>query len=383
MKKKESVFNGRRLRFARLYNSMTIGDVAKMLQVSSQSISQFENGKVNPKWENILVLIKYLGFPKDFFFEELELEQKNHNTYFRSLTSTSKKERTAQIERVQLLSKIYKLIGEYIRFPVFDLKQNSLSIEDLAKYVREKWQLGHGPITNIVNVMEKHGIVISNAIDNNKKIDAYSVVETIDGKEVPVVVLGNDSSFFRQQFSAAHELGHILTDGMYQLEDMTKSEYREMERFMDRFAGELLIPSEMLKKDLSNYCKTDLNYYISLKKKYCVSASSLIVRAKQINSISLNQYQYLMKQLSSKGYRKKEPLDSKYPSKQPRYLREAMNMMKNDLNITGDRFVDMLKEMKLSLNRDMIERILNLKEGFLSDTKEDEEVVLEMKSNNL
>ena len=89
------------------------------------------------------------------------------------------------------------------------------------------------------------------------------------------------------------------------------------------------------------------------------------------------------KQLSSKGYRKKEPLDSKYPSKQPRYLREAMNMMKNDLNITGDRFVDMLKEMKLSLNRDMIERILNLKEGFLSDTKEDEEVVLEMKSNNL
>lgn len=364
----ESSFNGARLKSARQYNAMTIGDVAQALNVSNQSISQFENNKAEPKLENVFLLSNFLGFPREYFYEKDEMSVINNNTYFRSLASTSKKERNAQVERVMLLSKIYKTIQIYIKFPDFDLElQSNKTPEELADYVREKWDLGRKPVYNLIDIMEKHGVVITTAFENNSEIDAYSRIETIDYKPVPIVVLGCETNIFRQQFNAAHELGHILTDGQYELEELSKSEYRDMEKFMNRFAGALLMPEEMLRDDLYGNAKTDIRYYIELKKKYRVSAQALIVRANQIGSITSNQYQYLMKQMSQHGYRTKEPLDDSYQLILPRYLKQAMIMIKRDKKISGSEFMHMLKVMRLSLHSNMVEKLLNLEEGFLAD----------------
>ena len=100
----ESSFNGARLKAARQYNVMTIGDVANALGISNQSISQFENNKTEPKLENVFLLSNLLGFPREYFYERDESDVTIGNTYFRSLASTSKKERNAQVERVKLLS---------------------------------------------------------------------------------------------------------------------------------------------------------------------------------------------------------------------------------------------------------------------------------------
>lgn len=379
----ESSFNGARLKAARQYNAMTIGDVAQALDVSNQSISQFENNKTEPKLENIFLLSNLLGFPKEYFYERDDVNVTMGNTYFRSLASTSKKERNAQVERVKLLSKIYFAIQKYITFPEFDLKmQADKNPEELADYVREKWELGRKPIYNLIDVMEKHGVVITNAFEENKDIDAYSHVEIIDRKAVPIVILGYETNIFRQQFNAAHELGHILTDGQYELEELSKVEYRDMEKFMNRFAGALLIPEEMLRDDLRGNGKLDIRYYVELKKKYRVSAQALIVRANQIGSITANQYQYLMKQMSQHGYRTNEPLDDAYQLILPRYLKQAMTMIKRDKKVSGNEFMHMLKTMQLSLHKSMVERLLNLEEGFLVDEISGGEVLLKIKSLN-
>lgn len=376
----ESSFNGARLKAARQYNAMTIGDVAQALDVSNQSISQFENNKTEPKRENIFLLSNLLGFPKEYFYERDDVNVTIGNTYFRSLASTSKKERNAQVERVKLLSKIYYAIQNYITFPEFDLKmQADKTPEELADYVREKWELGRKPIYNLIDVMEKHGVVITNAFEENKDIDAYSHVEIIDRKAVPIVILGYETNIFRQQFNAAHELGHILTDGQYELEELSKAEYRDMEKFMNRFAGALLIPEELLQDDLRGNGKLDMRYYVELKKKYRVSAQALIVRANQIGAITANQYQYLMKQMSQHGYRTNEPLDDVYQLILPRYLKQAMIMIKRDKKVSGNEFMHMLKSMQLSLHKSMVEKLLNLEEGFLVDEISGGEVFLKIK----
>lgn len=376
----ESSFNGARLKAARQYNAMTIGDVAQVLDVSNQSISQFENNKAEPKLENVYLLSNLLGFPKEYFFERDDINVTIGNTYFRSLSSTSKKERKAQVERVKLLSKIYTAIQNYITFPEFDLEMRAdATPEELADYVREKWELGRKPIYNLIDIMEKHGVVIANAFENNKDIDAYSHVEIINHKAVPIVILGYETNIFRQQFNAAHELGHILTDGQYELEELTKAEYRDMEKFMNRFAGALLVPEDMLLDDLCGSGRLDIRYYIELKKKYRVSAQALIVRASQIGAITENQYQYLMKQVSQKGYRLSEPLDNAYQLLLPRYLKQAMIMIKRDRKISGDEFMHMLKIMQLSLYKNMVERLLNLEEGFLTDENNGGAVLLSYK----
>lgn len=376
----ESSFNGARLKAARQYNAMTIGDVAKALNVSNQSISQFENNKAEPKLENVFTLSSVLGFPREYFYERDDDNITIGNTYFRSLASTSKKERNAQVERVKLLSKIYASIQNYIAFPEFDLDaQSEATPEELANYVRKKWELGDKPIYNLIDIMEKHGVIITTAFEDNPDIDAYSHVEIIDHKAVPIVVLGYETNIFRQQFNAAHELGHILTDGQYELEELSKAEYRDMEKFMNRFAGALLIPERMFSEDLSGRGKLDIRYYIELKKKYRVSAQALIVRANQIGAITANQYQYLMKQMSQNGYRTNEPLDNSYQLIMPRYLKQAMLMIKRDKGISGSEFMHMLKGTNLSLHKTMVEKLLNLEDGFLNDGNGGSEVLLVMR----
>lgn len=374
----ESSFNGARLKAAREYNGMTISDVAQALDVSNQSISQFENNKTEPKQENVFRLSNLLGFPREYFYEKDNMEVSIGNTYFRSLTSTSKKERKAQVEKVRLLAKLYEGIQSYIKFPEFDLElQDNANPEALAEYVRDKWKLGNKPIYNLIDVMEKHGVIISNAFEGNSHIDAYSHVEVIGNQSVPIVVLGYETTLFRQQFNAAHELGHILTDGVYELDELSKAEYKDMEKFMNHFAGALLIPRDLLLQDLGGSGKTDVRYYIQLKKKYLVSAQALIVRANQIGAITTNQYQYLMKQISMNNFRKKEPLDDIYPLVFPRYLKHAMTLIKTKMKVSGDDFMCHLGSQNLSLYKSMVEKLLNLEEGFLSDsTRLDDKIVL-------
>ena len=366
----KSGFNGRRLKEARLYRELTISDVAKMSEVSKQAISQFENGKTEPKLETLMRIMNVLKFPREFFYENADEKIVVGDTYFRSLASTSNKERMAQIESVKLLVAIYRGIDEYIIFPKLNLYEVEadfdFDIEALAENVRKFWNLGNERITNLIEILEKNGIIVNTRFTNGKKIDAYSQIETINDKMVAVIILGDDKeSAFRRNFSAAHELGHLILDDFYDVDAMSRIEYKEMEDVMNRFAGALLVPQKSYRMELQTNAKTELNFYIQLKKKYGVSAATLIVRARQLNEITVNQYQYLMKQLSQKGYRACEPYDKETKPLQPRYLKEAMKMIFEEDKITGEEFLKTVSEKGTSVSEEIVENILNLEPGYL------------------
>lgn len=366
----KSGFNGRRLKEARLYRELTISDVAKMSEVSKQAISQFENGKTEPKLETLMRIMNVLKFPREFFYENVDEKIVVGDTYFRSLASTSNKERMAQIESVKLLVAIYRGIDEYIIFPKLNLYEVEadfdFDVEALAENVRKFWNLGNERITNLIEVLEKNGIIVNTRFTNGKTIDAYSQIETINDKMVAVLILGDDKeSAFRRNFSAAHELGHLILDDFYDVDAMSRIEYKEMEDVMNRFAGALLVPQKSYRMELQTNAKTELNFYIQLKKKYGVSAATLIVRARQLNEITVNQYQYLMKQLSQKGYRTCEPYDKETKPLQPRYLKEAMKMIFEEDKITGEEFLKTVSEKGTSVSEEIVENILNLEPGYL------------------
>lgn len=230
-------FNGERLKTARLYNSMTITDVAEQAGVSKQAISQFETNKAEPKLETMIKLSSILGFPRDYFYGVSKKEIVIGDTYFRSMVATSNKERMAQIERVKLFVAIMNVIGEYIEFPQLALCDtndlNDIDVEELAEKVRKVWGLKKQPIANLIDEMEKHGIFVNSVFTNTKHIDAYSQIQQVDGKTTAVVILGSDKdNAFRRNFSAAHELGHLLLDDFYNVDDLSKLEYKEMEDTM-------------------------------------------------------------------------------------------------------------------------------------------------------
>ena len=373
-------FNGKRLKAARLYRGLTISEEAKMSDISKQAISQFENGKTEPRLETLMKIMQVLRFPREYFYENPEDKVVIGDTYFRSLSSTSNKERLAQIECVKLLVAIYRGIDEYIAFPELNLytvpEDFDFDIEALAKNVRKFWNIGNDRILNLVSILEKNGGIVSTRFTNGNKIDAYSQIENINDKIIAVIILGDDKeNAFRRNFSVAHELGHLLLDDFYDIEGMSKIEYKEMEDTMNRFAGALLVPEELYRMDLQTNAKTELNFYIQMKKKYGVSAAALIVRARQLEEITINQYQYLMKQLSQKGYRKCEPYDKETKQMQPRYLKEAMRMIIEEDKVTGTEFLEVVSEKGVSVSEEIVENILNLDEGYLRMNDSSGEIV--------
>lgn len=364
-------FNGARLKAARLYRGLTIADVASMSDVSKQAISQFENGKTEPKLETLMRLTQVLLFPREYFYEKTQKKISIGDTYFRSLASTTNKERLIQIECVKLLVAIYKAIDEYIAFPKLNLytvpENFDFDMERLAREVRSYWKLGNKKIPNIINVLETNGVIVNTRFTNGKKIDAYSQIERIDNETIAVIILGDDKeNAFRRNFSAAHELGHLLLDDFFDIEGMSKLEYKEMEDMMNRFAGALLVPEQVYRLELQTNLKTELNFYIELKQKYGVSAAALIVRARQLGELSINQYQYLMKQLSQKGYRTCEPYDRETKQMKPRYLKEAIKMIIEEDKVSGREFLETLSLNGMTLSEDIVENILNLEHGYLS-----------------
>lgn len=287
--------------------------------------------------------------------------------------STNKKDRLAEIEKTRLLAKLYSFLNRYIEFPKLNIPKfhgDVIDIESLSMETRNFWGLGNEPITNMINLLEKNGLILTSFSTKQHSIDAFSQRQVINGAERYFVVLGNDNKCaVRRQFSASHELAHILLhDWSYDIEQISRSEFRHIESQANEFASAFLLPKEAFLSDLVYPIKLD--YYVELKKKWKVSISSMIIRAHKLKVINYNQYQYLMRQISKNGWRANEPLDDILDVPQPKMLKKAIDLMTENNILTEREILSQLSKDNLSLHRREVEILLGLDEGRLT-IKED------------
>ena len=377
---KNMEFNGERLKNARLYRGKTITDLADETEISKQAISQFENGKATPSIETLLKIMNVLKFPREYF-RQVD-EDITVNTFFRALLTTSKKEQLVQVTRTKTLAKIYEFLEEYIDFPEFKIPQidiENIDIEEITLELRDYWGLSANPIVNIVNVMEKNGIVVSSFKTNESKIDAFTQIHKVHNVDRPFVVVGDDKeSAVRRQFSMAHELGHIiLHNSSIEVDELSREEYKMMEEEANNFAAAFLLPKESFLADVMQY-PNKLEFYVELKRKWKVSISAMIIRAFKLNAITHNQYQYLMKQLSKKGWRVKEPLDDLIVTPKPVLLKKSIDMLITNDVMNEIEIVNELSNYGMALNADDIEMLLSLEKGRLRK-KDSNNIVINLK----
>ena len=60
-------FNGDRLRIARIYRGVTAAELAEKMGIKRQTISMYENKKINPELDKIYEMSKLLSFTLKFF----------------------------------------------------------------------------------------------------------------------------------------------------------------------------------------------------------------------------------------------------------------------------------------------------------------------------
>ncbi len=363
-------FVGERLKTARLYRNMTIQELSEQISVSKQAISQYEKGNIAPKADVVFQLVTKLRFPKDFFFEEISDDMVVGNTFFRALYGSKKLDLETQRIKPLIIFKMYEFLSEYLNLPSIDLPDQNLfdgqSPEECARILRSYWKLTGEPITNVVSLLEKKGIVVSSYKTEKMNIDAYTQIYNTPKGNRYCVVLGDDkNSYVRRNFDAAHELGHIiLHEGLKDISEFERSENKEIENEANRFAAEFLLPSKSFYLDLGN--ATKISSYIDLKKKWKVSIGAMIMRAKHLDRITNQQYQNLYKSLSAKGWRKKEPFDDEWELQKPILFKKSIRILLDHDVLTPVQIVDGLRKHGYPMLSEDIEKLLDLDSGTLS-----------------
>ena len=375
-----NIINPERLKDARLFQKMTLEDLAIAVGINKQAISQFENRKAFPDPMTLKRIADVLHFPYTFFFEN-DPAAITGNTYFRALYSSKKKDLVSQQIKAKYLARIHSILATKVRFIEPNLPniptEPQISIEECAMRARQHWELGDQPIANMVSLLERNGIIVGEFSTDSREIDAFYQYSEENNQPSYCVILGTDKhSFYRRQFNCAHELGHIILHERYDdLNEIDRDEYRRREDEANAFAAAFLLPARAFGRDVSVY-PNKLSHYIQLKKKWNVSIMAMIMRAHSLGYLSPNQYSYLMRQMSMNDYRQKEPLDDTVEYKHPVVFKQAINLLLTTGNMSSGEIMNIFSSNKFSISPELVEDLLNLDSGTLSKRRVEDDNIL-------
>ncbi len=327
------LFNPSRLKLARTRRQFTIKKLAEKVGLSTRMISEYEKEtcKSHPTEKNVNAISVALNYPATFFFMEDCIDEVNVDTVsFRSLKSMKASQQHAAIGA----GSIGRMLNDYLesRFNLFDVNIPDLSGTDpeiAASIIRTEWDLGFQSISNVISLLEKHGVRVFSLDEQTHAVDAFSFWK--DG--VPYVFLNTHKSGERSRFDAAHELGHLI------LHRNEIPQGKDIEREADSFASFLLMPRDTV-LPLSGRYHT-IQDILQLKKNWKVSAMALIVQMKNVNVLSEWQYKSLIIAASKMGLRTKE-IDG-IPREKSKLIQSIIQSLKNK----GVKTKDIANELNL------------------------------------
>lgn len=383
------IFNGQRLKEARLYNKLTITELSEKLNVSKQMISKYENNKSIPSFEKSLLMISTLGYPREFFYSEDKIKVKNEGTFFRSrLTSTQKSKDPAAIS-LKYSVIIRDFLDGFIDFPELDNLEDYEKLSDyeqIAMKMRNFVGLNTEPINDIIEVAELMGFTVISMDYSEDKVDAFSSMNSIENKFggtndyfVIVTGTGERSSFYRQQFSVAHEIAHWVLHQNINPQELDKEEYKLMESEANKLASILLLPRDSFGKELSKKEVDEIQTYYNLKRKWNVSMAAMIKRARDLNIITSDQETKLYKQMHYRKWKNPEPFDLDTKVTVPVAFKQSLELLIDNKLFKGHEIPKKIAEdYGLYLTPQMLAMLCGVeKEIFLNDTES--RVVMKLK----
>lgn len=204
----------------------------------------------------------------------------------------------------------------------------SVTIEDLARSLREAWMLPAGPIENMVELVEENGGIVIPCDFGTDLIDAMS--QRVDG--LPVLFFINMTApTDRVRHTLAHELAHMA------LHTTAFKGDEEMEREADEFAGAFLLPPDEIRNQLRRF---DLRHLANMKAYWKVSMASIAFRAHRLKLITDYQNKMFWIEMSKLGYRKREPNEP--PREIPKMLRQMVEFHRKSLDYDDSDLANML-----------------------------------------
>lgn len=311
---------------ARESRGLSQTELAERVGISQGEISKIEQGLHLVKEDLLTKLAHALEFNLSLFYEDERFIAPNV-IYYRKRKSLPKKD-LAFVDANLAIRKIHiKKLLKSVNLPdklEFYSTSEYGGPEDIARIVRQFWEIPKGPIFNLMNYVEDAGILVLELDTEIPKLDGMVIS---NGRERPFIYLNSTSTGDRQRFNLAHELGHLIMH----ISVIPKADI-DIEKEANRFAAELLLPEEEFTVSATGRW-IDLAFLAELKMYWKVSMQAIIERLKTLEIIDEKRHKSLYVQISRAGYRKNEPPCGVY-RETPSLVKELIDTYINDLGYT-------------------------------------------------
>lgn len=301
-----------RIRRARILRGLSLQQVADQLgDITKQALSKYEQGKDTPNSTRLILLAEVFGVEPEYFFREDTVELGEVD--FRKHSSLGKRQQEAIKEQVKELLERYLAIENCFESenlsPSFQQWRECYAVsspeeaEQAADDLRDSWDLGSNPISNLTEVLEENGVKVI-GIDAHERFDGLCAF--VNGGQEAVIVSNISGRYGdRQRFNLAHELGHLVMKLPEALHDT-----KEEELLCHRFAGAFLFPADQLIGTFGQHRKRILiEEFKFAKLEWAVSMQAILHRLQDLNVISKSYYQSTRKYWNYLGILKKEPVE--------------------------------------------------------------------------
>lgn len=325
-----------RLTMAREARALRQTELAELIEKSPATVSKYES-VANPQRPDpaiLPLLARILQVDIGWFFKPLA-ERTDTAVFYRSLIGELELMRNKARARLGFVEAIEEALSQYVDLPDVDVPDllegrdyRTLRREDLDFYaaaLRDHWELGDGPIEDLLLVIENAGIVVAEDEIGSVKLDGVSWWSLATGR--PYMLVAQDKNVaVRRRLDAAHELAHIVLHRHVGAEDL-KRDFKLIEEQAMAFAGAFLLPAETFGDDVYSH---SLEALVALKPKWKVSVGAMIKRLGHIGAISDHYERRLWQYYSYRKWRTREPLDDVIPVEQPQNLRGSIELLTED-----------------------------------------------------
>ncbi|MBN8645846.1 MAG: ImmA/IrrE family metallo-endopeptidase [Planctomycetes bacterium] len=307
-----TAFNSALLETARDAAGLSQQALAKALEITQATISRWEHGLFGPSDAELARMAEVLGVPSSFFTRDIgPMGGGLPVFYHRALTAAAGKIAARVNARCFIRAMHAEVLAKMCappehNFPILPADAFKNGARDVAQALRSAWMIGSGPIQNLVGIIESNGGIV--------------IVEDLGCDEVDALCwwrAGLPKLFFinarkppcRMRFSLAHELGHTIMH-------TNPTDTARAEQEADIFAAEFLMPTKEARATL--VAPVTVARLASLKPWWKISMAALAVRAKDCGAITPEQLAAIMRELGSRGWRKREPVD--VPEERPAWF---------------------------------------------------------------
>lgn len=301
--------HGARLTDLRELLQLTQKELAQAAGIPQSTISAVEKGnrELTPAMVNMVCAA--VRIPLSFFnFPATAVDPTG--VHFRKASGGGVKATKSALRYFEELQRITSCLMEESRRTPIQLRSVTgqlagTDIEDIAAETRDELGIPRNqPVKHVMRSAERAGTAVAPLVrlgTDHPAFDGHSGMSRANAKSALIMYTPNIAGD-RQRFTVAHELGHLkLHVARVILDERTR------EKEAHRFAGAFIYPRETAERDISE--SLSLNGYARIKAQWGISIQALIQRGRDLQLISTDRHRSLMIQVSSRGWRKNEPVE--------------------------------------------------------------------------